>query len=340
VAGGGGKGMRVVRSVAEVRDAIAGARREAAHAFGDGGLYVERLIEHPRHVEVQVVGDHHGHVLHLFERDCSLQRRHQKVVEEAPATNIAESTRVALRQAAVTLCRRATYTNAGTVEFLVEGAGTGDEHFYFLEMNTRLQVEHPVTEAITGLDLVEWQLRVAAGEPLPLSQADVRATGHAVECRLYAEDSRRLLPQSGRLIRYREPVADGLRVDSGVAEGQTIGVHYDPLIAKVIAHAPSREQAVERLRDALASFEVLGVRTNAAFLGHLLTSTDVVAGRADTRFIDDHVAEWASPPAPALFRAATALAAHVAQADNTPAASDPAHANVFDPWSRLGRVRW
>jgi acetyl-CoA/propionyl-CoA carboxylase biotin carboxyl carrier protein len=340
VAGGGGKGMRIVRARQEVRDAVAGARREAEHAFGDGTLYVERLVEHARHVEVQILGDQHGQVLHLFERDCSLQRRHQKVIEEAPAPAVSEHTREALREAAVALCRRANYTNAGTVEFLVEGAGTAGERFYFLEMNTRLQVEHPVTEAITGLDLVELQLRVAAGQRLPISQDAVRATGHAIECRLYAEDSRRLLPQSGRLLRYREPVADGIRVDAGVVEGQTIAVHYDPLIAKVIAHAVTREAALERLANALGAFEVLGVRTNAAFLRHLLLEPDVAAGRADTRFIDDHLARWTSPPAPDMVRAAAALAGRLATPESTVREGGADGPTALDPWSRLGRVRW
>ncbi|MEO8483740.1 MAG: biotin carboxylase N-terminal domain-containing protein [Acidobacteriota bacterium] len=340
VAGGGGKGMRIVRAHTDVRDAIAGARREAAHAFGNGDLYVERLIEHARHIEIQVFGDQHGHVLHLFERDCSLQRRHQKVIEEAPASAISDATRVALRNAAVALCRRANYTNAGTVEFLVEGVGTTAERFYFLEMNTRLQVEHPVTEAITGLDLVELQLRVAAGDALPITQDDVRSGGHAIECRLYAEDSRRLLPQSGRLLRYREPAGAGLRVDSGVREGQTIGVHYDPLIAKLIAHADTREGALDRLREAVASFEVLGVRTNAGFLRHLLSTPEVRADRADTGFIDVHLPEWAAPPPERIVRAAAALAARLSTPDALRPGDIPDATTAFDPWSRLGVVRW
>jgi acetyl-CoA/propionyl-CoA carboxylase biotin carboxyl carrier protein len=332
-----------VRALADVHAAVAGARREALHAFGDGDLYVERLIERARHVEVQVFGDREGRTIHLFERDCSLQRRHQKVIEEAPAICVSEATRAALRQAAVTLCARANYTNAGTVEFLVESAGTDAEHFYFLEVNTRLQVEHPVTEAVTGLDLVELQIRVAAGEPLPLSQADVRADGHAIECRLYAEDSRRLLPQSGKLLRYREPVADGIRVDAGVTEGQSIGVHYDPLMAKVIAHAPARAMALDRLRAALASFEVLGVRTNTAFLRHLLASPEVVAGSADTRFIDDRLGDWTPPAEPDLMRIAAGLAAQLAWPDNAPPSGTPdtaAAPAALDPWSQLGPVRW
>jgi len=340
VAGGGGKGMRVVRSAGEVRDAVTGARREAAHAFGDGGLYIERLIEHAHHVEVQIFGDQHGHVIHLFERDCSLQRRHQKVIEEAPASSVSEATRAALRECAVRLCRHAAYSNAGTVEFLVEAPGTAAERFYFLEMNTRLQVEHPVTEAITGLDLVELQLRVAAGEPLPVTQAAIQSTGHAVECRLYAEDSRRLLPQSGRMIRYREPVGDGIRVDSGAAEGQAIGVHYDPLIAKVIAHADSRQGAIDRLRAALTSFEVLGVRTNAGFLRRLLSEPAVTEGRADTRFIDTHLSEWAAPPPQELIRAAAALAARLVAPDATARRTEGDEPAAFDPWSRLGQIRW
>ncbi|MEZ5319586.1 MAG: biotin carboxylase N-terminal domain-containing protein [Vicinamibacterales bacterium] len=262
VAGGGGKGMRTVRSAGEIDAAIGAASREAERAFGDGTLYVERLIAEPRHVEVQVFGDTAGTVLHLFERDCSLQRRHQKVIEEAPAPRLAPGVRARLHAAAVAAARAVGYVNAGTVEFLLEGEGE-DASFYFLEMNTRLQVEHPVTEMVTGLDLVELQLVVASGAPLPIRQDDVAVRGHAIECRVYAEDARRLLPQSGRLVHYREPpAAEGLRLDAGVRRGQRITVHYDPMIAKLVAHGATRDQAIERAIHGLRHYEILGLRHN------------------------------------------------------------------------------
>ncbi|HKW00078.1 MAG TPA: biotin carboxylase N-terminal domain-containing protein, partial [Vicinamibacterales bacterium] len=293
--GGGGRGMRIVRQASEATEAIGLARREAQRAFADGTLYVERLIERPRHVEVQIFADQHGHVVHVLERDCTLQRRHQKVVEETPAPALAPSVRERLLSAAVAAARAVGYVNAGTVEFLVEGEGDAAT-FYFLEVNTRLQVEHPITEAITGFDLVRAQLLVASGEPLPFAQADVRANGHAIECRIYAEDSMRLLPQSGRLLRYREPSGPGIRVDSGVREGQGVTVHYDPLLAKLIAHGATREEALARMMEALAQYEILGVRHNLAFLRALLARPEVVGHNVHTRFIEEHLDELTRAP--------------------------------------------
>ncbi len=276
--GGGGKGMRVVRAEADLDDAIAAARSEAERAFGNGALYVERLIERGRHIEVQLMGDTHGHIVHLFERDCTLQRRHQKVIEEAPAPTLSPGVRERITAAGVAAGRAVGYVNAGTVEFLLEGAGD-EARFYFLEMNTRLQVEHPVTELVTGLDLVSVQLRVASGEPLPFTQSDIRATGHAMECRVYAEDARTLLPQAGRILLYREPSIDGVRVDAGVVAGQTVTVHYDPLLAKVIAHGATRAEAVERLHRALGEYDILGLRHNISFLRALLNRPEVQSSR-------------------------------------------------------------
>ncbi|MCE3285332.1 MAG: mccA, partial [Steroidobacteraceae bacterium] len=266
-AGGGGKGMRIVRDPRAFAEALGGARREAAKAFGDARVLLERFVETGRHVEIQVFADAHGNAVHLFERDCSLQRRHQKVIEEAPAPRLAEATRAAMGAAAVAAAKAVDYRGAGTVEFLYDG-----REFYFLEMNTRLQVEHPVTELITGLDLVEWQLRVAAGEPLPLAQGEIASHGHAVEARLYAEDpDRGFLPSTGRLSRLRLPTRlPHVRVDAGVEEGDEVTVHYDPMIAKLIAWAPDRAQAIERLGQALEATEVEGVRTNARFLWQIL----------------------------------------------------------------------
>jgi acetyl-CoA/propionyl-CoA carboxylase biotin carboxyl carrier protein len=284
-AGGGGKGMRVVHRAQDLPEAIAGARREALGAFGDATLLVERLIASARHIEIQVLADLAGNVVHLGERECSLQRRHQKIIEEAPCPVLDPATRAQMGECAVAVVKAVGYTGAGTVEFLVP-SGAPDQ-FFFLEMNTRLQVEHPVTELVTGLDLVEWQLRVAAGEPLRFSQDDVRIEGHAVEARIYAEDpADGFLPTGGRVLLVREPVGPGLRVDSGLLAGEAVGSHYDPLLAKVIAHGPDRSVALRRLDAALAATSVLGVRTNVSFLRSLLADPDVQRGRLDTGLVE------------------------------------------------------
>ena len=282
-AGGGGKGMRIVRAAAEFAEALAGARREAAKSFGDDRVLLERFVEQGRHVEIQVFADAHGDAVHLYERDCSLQRRHQKVIEEAPAPGLSDATRAAMGQAAVAAAKAVGYRGAGTVEFLYDGA-----EFYFLEMNTRLQVEHPVTEMITGLDLVEWQLRVASGEPLPLTQAAIPRHGHAIEARLYAEDPERgFLPSTGHLTRLRFPHASAdVRIDAGVAEGDEVTVHYDPMIAKLIVWAPDRTAAIEKLQQALEATTVEGVRTNARFLWQILGAPAVRAGDVSTRLLE------------------------------------------------------
>ena len=338
-AGGGGKGMRIVRSPGEVRDAIGAARREAERAFGNGALYVERLVERPRHVEVQILADRHGHVVHLYERDCTLQRRHQKVVEEAPAPKLVPGVRARLTEAALTAARAVGYVNAGTVEFLLEGDGEA-ARFYFLEVNMRLQVEHPITEAITGLDLVRAQLEVAAGAPLPFSQADVRTAGHAIECRIYAEDSKTLLPQAGRLLHYREPHGDGVRVDGGVTPGQTVSVHYDPLLAKLITSGENRTVALARMRQALREYEILGVRHNLAFLRALLDRPEVEQSHVYTTFLEENLSSIVAEPSEAVSRAAAALASFVATRDATPPIETEAAATVFDPWDLLGHVAW
>ena len=289
-AGGGGKGMRLVIDAGAIDESIQAARREAAAAFGDGTLYVERLVDHPRHVEVQIIADDHGHVVHLFERDCSTQRRHQKVIEESPSPAVTPALRARMTEAAVAVARAANYRNAGTIEFLVDlgGSDTADDApFYFLEMNTRLQVEHPVTEQVTGLDLVRAQLLVATGEPLPWTQQEVSQRGHAIEARIYAEDpAQGFLPQAGRLTRYREPQRPGVRVDSGVVEGGEVCIYYDPMIAKVIATADTRDLAVARLCAALREFEIAGVRTNRSFLLRILQSAAFRDGAIDTAFLD------------------------------------------------------
>jgi acetyl-CoA/propionyl-CoA carboxylase biotin carboxyl carrier protein len=287
-AGGGGKGMRLVRDLTRLEDEIASARREARASFGDDTLLVERWIDRPRHIEIQVLADGHGNVVHLGERECSLQRRHQKIIEEAPSVLLDEETRSAMGEAAVQAARSCGYRGAGTVEFIVPG--TDPSSYYFMEMNTRLQVEHPVTELVTGLDLVEWQLRVAAGEPLGFTQQDVRLTGHAVEARICAEDpARGFLPSGGTVLRLREPQGDGVRTDSGLTEGTEVGSLYDPMLSKVIAYGPDRATALRKLRAALAETVTLGVQTNAGFLRRLLAHPAVVSGDMDTGLVEREV---------------------------------------------------
>jgi acetyl/propionyl-CoA carboxylase alpha subunit len=278
-------------------------------AFGDGTLYVERLIERPRHVEIQVFADTHGNAVHLFERECSVQRRHQKVIEESPCPALTPDVRRRMGEAAVAAARAAGYINAGTVEFLLDGEGD-DARFYFLEMNTRLQVEHPVTEAVAGVDLVHAQLTVAGGGRLPWTQEQLAQRGHAIECRVYAEDATQdFLPQAGRLLMYREPKGPGVRVDAGVIEGSEVPVFYDPLLAKIIVSAESRDAAVARARAILRRYVVLGIRTNLPFLGAILRHPRFVAGALDTAFLDTESAAIVAsltgePPDAALAAAA------------------------------------
>lgn len=284
-AGGGGKGMRLVRDAAVLGEEIAAARREARASFGDDTLLVERWIDRPRHIEIQVLADAHGNVIHLGERECSLQRRHQKIIEEAPSVLLDEATRAAMGKAAVQAARSCGYVGAGTVEFIVPG--NDPSSYYFMEMNTRLQVEHPVTELITGLDLVEWQLRVASGEQLPYAQKDITLTGWAIEARVCAEDpSRGFLPSGGTVLALREPQGGGVRTDSGLSEGVPVGSLYDPMLSKVIAYGPDRATAIRKLRAALADTVILGVPTNAGFLRRLLAHPDVVAGTLDTGLVE------------------------------------------------------
>ncbi|WP_438293717.1 biotin carboxylase N-terminal domain-containing protein [Streptomyces sp. HUAS TT7] len=289
-AGGGGKGMRLVRDETLIGDEIAAARREARASFGDDTLLVERWIDRPRHIEIQILADGHGHVIHLGERECSLQRRHQKIIEEAPSVLLDEATRAAMGEAAVQAARSCGYSGAGTVEFIVPGNDPAS--YYFMEMNTRLQVEHPVTELITGIDLVEWQLRVAAGEQLPYEQKDITLTGHAIEARICAETvfikegSRGFLPSGGTVLSLREPQGDGIRTDSGLSEGTEVGSLYDPMLSKVVAYGPDRATALRKLRAALADTVTLGVPTNAGFLRRLLAHPAVVAGELDTGLVE------------------------------------------------------
>jgi len=306
-AGGGGKGMRKVDDAKEFKDALAAAKREAKSAFGDDKVLVEKFIASPRHIEVQVFGDSHGNVVHLFERDCSLQRRHQKVIEEAPAPGMTEEVRAAMTGAAVKAAQAISYSGAGTIEFIADGSGPLRlDGFWFMEMNTRLQVEHPVTEAITGEDLVEWQLRVAAGEPLPLSQDDLSIKGHAFEARLYAEDpANGFLPATGTL--HHLAFSENARNDAGVRSGDAITPFYDPMIAKVITHGETRQEALGRLATALKQTHVAGTVTNAAFLAALAEHEGFAQGEVDTGLIDREIAGLTMRPP--LFETAIALAA-------------------------------
>ena len=310
VAGGGGKGMRRVERHADFESALEGAQREAKAAFGEGRVLIEKYVASPRHIEMQIFADRHGNAIHLNERDCSLQRRHQKVIEEAPAPGMGKELRAAMGTAAVAAAKAAGYVGAGTVEFIADGTtGLKSGQFWFMEMNTRLQVEHPVTEAVTGLDLVEWQFRISAGEKLPLAQHQVRLDGHAVEARLYAEDPERgFLPSTGRLIALRFPPTDALRVDSGVETGSDVTPFYDPMIAKLIVHEKTREAALDRLADALDQTVVIGPRSNAGFLAALCRSAGFRRDNFDTGFIDRNLIELGAVPRE-LDRSAAALGA-------------------------------
>jgi acetyl-CoA carboxylase biotin carboxylase subunit len=284
-AGGGGKGMRRVDREEDLESAWRDAASEAARAFGDDSVYLEKLVLEPRHIEIQVLGDHHGNLIHLGERECSIQRRHQKVIEECPSPVMIEhpELRAQMGEAALKIARAAGYANAGTMEFLVDR----DRNFYFLEMNTRLQVEHPVTELVTGLDLVEWQLRIAAGERLTVRQEDVAWRGSAIECRIYAEDpDQSFFPSPGRIAHLREPSGPGLRLDSGVYEGWKVPIEYDPLLAKLAAWGPTRDAARSRLARALTEYELMGLRTNIAFFGEILADPVFRDGRLSTGFLD------------------------------------------------------
>ncbi len=337
-AGGGGKGMRVVVRSADFTDALAGARREAMSGFGDDHVLLERYLTKPRHIEIQVFADSHGNALHIFERDCSIQRRHQKVVEEAPAFGMTPQLRAKMGEAAVAAARAIGYVGAGTVEFLLDEDGS----FYFMEMNTRLQVEHPVTEMISGLDLVEWQLRVASGEPMPCTQEQLAISGHAIEARIYAEDpSREFLPSIGRLRHMRTPGESAhVRIDSGVRQGDEVSINYDPMIAKLIVWDTDRNAAIRRLRTALADFEVVGVTTNTGFLGNVVAHPAFSAGAIDTGFIERHRDGLIPESVPASDRI-LALAAldlmltRSAEAESRAKASHDPHS----PWHHTGGWR-
>jgi acetyl-CoA carboxylase biotin carboxylase subunit len=337
-AGGGGKGMRVVWKEAGLKESSEAARREAVHAFGDGHLILEKYIPNAHHIEFQVLGDRHGTLLHLFERECSIQRRHQKIIEETPSPLMDAALREEMGAAAVNAARSAGYTNAGTVEFILD---PDTRRYYFLEMNTRLQVEHPITELITGLDLVQWQIRIAAGEKLPFKQADLHARGHAIECRLYAEDpASGFLPSSGPLLRLVEPQGPGVRVDSGYVSGDDITVNYDPLIAKIIVRGEDRPSAIRRMQMALQETVVLGVTTNNRFLQDVLAHPDFQAGKAHTTWVEKIFEGWQAPACllPPEVLAAAALSQFSAEPSH-PSAGTDLSADPYSPWTASSGFR-
>ncbi len=334
-AGGGGKGMRVVHRPEELDEAVAAARREAEHAFGDPRLILEKYIPRAHHVEFQVLADAHGQVVHLFERECSVQRRYQKIIEETPSPLLDDDLRHRMGQAAVAAARAVGYVNAGTVEFIVDPETRA---YYFLEMNTRLQVEHPITEMVIGLDLVQWQIRIAAGEPFPYHQQALTQHGHAIECRLYAEDpSSGFLPSTGDLLQVRFPQGPGIRVDSGVGPGDTVTHHYDPLLAKIIVHAEDRDAAIRRMDAALRQTVVHGVTTNAAFLRAVLAHPDFRAGKADTRWAERIFGDWtpAEPPDPVLAALALSDILGVLTTSGPQEAASLAGRDPYSPWKSL-----
>jgi len=332
-AGGGGKGMRIVRVGSELESAFAAARREAQSAFGDGRLFVERYLERPRHVEVQVFADQRGRIVHLGERECSIQRRHQKIIEETPSPALTPELRERMTTAALAAARSVDYANAGTVEFLLDQDG----RFYFLEMNTRLQVEHPVTELVTGIDLVHAQLRVAAGERLWLRQEEIVARGHAIECRVYAEDpAHNFLPSPGVVRHLREPDGPGVRVDSGILPGYAVPLHYDPLLAKVSVWAETREAARRRMRNALSNYVTLGCTTSIPFLLDVLDHPAFAGGDTHTHFIEEHFPQWRGREAHRLI---AAIAAAIDSTRPTRAATGGETAVAASPWTSLGHWR-
>lgn len=338
VAGGGGKGMKLVNTAADLPNALESARREAANAFGDTRIYLEKYLPNPRHVEFQIFGDAHGNVIHLFERECSVQRRHQKIIEESPSPLLDDDLRRQMGLAAVAAAQAVNYVNAGTIEFLVDA----NRNFYFLEMNTRLQVEHPVTELVTGLDLVKLQLHVAAGEPLPFQQDEVSQRGHAVECRIYAEDpANNFLPDIGTVLYAEEPSGPGIRVDAGVTTGNEISMHYDPMMAKLIVLAENRSESRRKMAWALRHYIILGVATNIPFLQAVMAHPTFQQGEATTQFVDRYFAGWqpaeASPPDVAFV--AAALADYLAEQQSRPSQIGRTNGDVHTPWEQLKGFR-
>ncbi len=331
-AGGGGKGMRIVHEPSGLSDAISAAQREALNAFGDDTIYLEKYLTDPRHIEFQVLADHHGHCIHLFERECSIQRRHQKIIEETPSVALTPELRAKMGADAVKVAQAAGYTNAGTVEFLLDKSGK----YYFLEMNTRIQVEHPITEMVTGVDLVVEQIKVAAGLPLGDHLKNLTQRGHAIECRIYAEDGENnFLPSIGIVLSYSEPEGPGVRVDSGIALGSEITMHYDPIMAKLIVHAPDRDTAIIKMTDALEQFKILGVKTSRRFMIEVLNHPEFVAGRTFTSFIPAHMANRDSSTSE-IHALAAAVASAVMSKPSAVTSQTGGRQSVATPWDTIG----
>ena len=331
-AGGGGVGMRVVTQASDLEAAVKSARSTAESAFGDGRLILEKYLPIAHHVEIQILADQHGNLIHLYERECSVQRRHQKIIEESPSLLLDEKLRQAMTKAALSAARSVDYVNAGTVEFLVDPQ---TKEFYFLEMNTRLQVEHPVTEMVTGLDMVEWQLRIAAGEALPFKQVDIKPQGHAIECRIYAEDPyHSFLPQSGNLLALLLPDGEEARVDLGVKEGQDVGLHYDPMLAKIIVHGKDRDEAIGKMRKALAQSAFMGLITNSNYLQDIIDMPEFLNGQMDTAYIEREMAQTEEEIPIAALLAAAFSAIKPLKADSDQEDPDP-----YSPWKNGGAFR-
>ncbi|UCE25882.1 MAG: acetyl-CoA carboxylase biotin carboxylase subunit [Candidatus Zixiibacteriota bacterium] len=336
-AGGGGKGMRIVDAPEQLGDALDAARREAKNAFDDDTVYLEKYIVNPRHVEFQVLADHHGNTVHVFERECSIQRRHQKIIEETPSVALDDDLRARMGADAVKVAQAAGYTNAGTVEFLLDDTG----HYYFLEMNTRIQVEHPVTEFVTGTDLVIEQIRIAAGQPLSDQLKSLHQKGHAIECRIYAEDGENgFMPSTGTILHYSEPTGPGIRVDSGIARGSEITIDYDPIMAKLIVHAPDRTTAIKKMIDALNNYKILGVKTSKRFMIDVLRHPEFAAGRTYTNFIEQHMSERGDHQAE--FKDLAVAVATVASAMTVNSGAAKGTSSVVarpTPWQTLGSLQ-
>ncbi|MEL6405013.1 MAG: acetyl-CoA carboxylase biotin carboxylase subunit [Chloroflexota bacterium] len=338
--GGGGKGIRIVRTADDLLEAVAGAKSEAQKAFNDSRVFLEKYIEHGRHIEIQVIADTHGNTVHLGERECSTQRRHQKIIEESPSPIVDAHWREQMGQAAVAAAQAVNYVNAGTVEFIATDSG----EFYFLEMNTRLQVEHPITEMVTGVDLVQEQLRVAGGEALSFSQADITQNGHAIECRIYAEDARNhFLPAIGTIQRFEPAYTPGVRVDSGIQSGDTITIHYDPMIAKLIVHAQTRDQAIQRMQQTLRDSVILGTTTNVDFLQTILKHPVFIEGQVTTRFVDDNLQALLPSendlPTLALIAAALSDTQGTLSTEHASASAVNNDGDVYSPWDKADNFR-
>ncbi|MFQ6091349.1 MAG: acetyl-CoA carboxylase biotin carboxylase subunit [bacterium] len=333
--GGGGKGMRVVRSKDELKEAVEAGMREAKSAFGDESVYIEKYIEEPRHVEFQILADKHGHAIHLFERECSIQRRHQKIVEETPSTALSEELRAEMGEIALKVVKASGYTNAGTVEFLLDKDG----NFYFLEVNARLQVEHPITELVTGVDLVHQQIRIASGEKLPLRQEDLKQRGHAIECRIYAEDpENNFLPSPGKILFMQEPGGPGVRHDCGVYSGWAVPVHYDPILSKLIVWGENREIARQRMISALSELTILGIQTTVGFLRDVVAHPEFGAGRTYTSFIEKNMTVWKEGGERECLDVALAAAAITSLENKSrPKGTVQLREEALTPWQTVGK---